>query len=1028
MASPYQTGPTSDQGLQSPIGSPDYSFLQSQLYRSNSQYEQGEKEVVADYSSVLNQPTLGDAAAERKQQYIQQVQQGLKKVATTDLSLPQNVQQAESLYAPFWQDSDLLQNIAGTKRIQNNQQKALSIQNSADEKIRDTFDQRYLDLLKYQTNNLANAPLSENKNIEITDWTPFTKVIDHLDKRKDADKFGVTFDFADGNGNIITQTNGINSLPAFKNYADAQLGSDLEAQYRVLGKLAKEQQIAHYQEIHPGTTREQASVAAFGELHDGLLKTYKQRDDEYTFNISSQQTLLDGINKQIAGNPGQIPSPTQAYNKKRYEEQIEDLGNRQKQIQDSLKKMDTPDGFQTTIKYPEEALAQMQRTNDINKWADAESRKEVQSIKKDESYWTKQTLNKDYAVLGETHRHNTEDEKIGQYNAVSGRMNAETAATKLKLENPFAFDANGNLVANPIGATPGGAAIDELFHMNAVDAADAKRTILKDKVVSSVYGDNGLASMITLQIPETQATTDDVNGFRQVMSKFMHGEISQDKKADGTYEYKGMSSTERQEYGKMVDYLGSLKKGYNLNSLDDVHKAFLQYIGDQVNTQQSTGAMSKADYEKFKSTYKTMKDYNTLYENDNLQREHLVKESINSKSSPNYMAPAVTYRDTDGRVKEVTPEVINKLAPYPEIQVTGTDGEKRTYTPIQLATLHTQGKIPSDRIDYTKNTVTIDGKEYKVDAIDGKPYHYSTYSQNGQVYANENDNGTHTFWNMIHGSGPGAGYQVHPHSTIGMFGTSEGFKADYQNLYKNIVPQTTLGKDVGKVGESFNVPHAPGTPGAKALNEDLQPGQFRTMYDVDNKDKPIDDNLQKAVVQIANTKDLSDLIGVSHRYVTKSFNNTKGVILSFGDLSGTDVKSLPAGYKQLSNKKIFVEFSPTHGAFYNNYYPSTEDNSWHPLNQPGGKIQSDPTEDKLLGGDYKISNSGNTYSIQGHVRIFNSQTGKSTLQRVNLPLDKSEHSPEHATQQARDYWYNQASKYMSDSTTYANKQQLQTSN
>ena len=200
------------------------------------------------------------------------------------------------------------------------------------------------------------------------------------------------------------------------------------------------------------------------------------------------------------------------------------------------------------------------------------------------------------------------------------------------------------------------------------------------------------------------------------------------------------------------------------------------------------------------------------------------------------------------------------------------------------------------------------------------------------------------------------------------------------------------------------------------------------MYDVDNKDKPLDDNLQKAVVQIANEKDLSNFIGTSHRYVTKAFNGTKGVILSFGDLSGSDDKSLPAGYKQLSNKKIYVEFSPTHGAFYNNYYPATEDNSWHPLNQPGGKIESDPTEDKLLGGDYKIRNSGSTYSIQGHVRVFNSQTGKSTLQRVNLPLDKSEHSPEHATKQARDYWYNQASKYMSDSTTYANKQQLQASN
>ena len=124
MATPYAQITDSSQSLQPALNNVDYSFLQQGLAKRSLDFEQGLSQIKNDYSSILNAPLTSTENVEQRKQYIGQIQEGLKKVATTDVSLPQNVTQAENLYAPFWKDSDILIDQAATKHLQNQFQNA----------------------------------------------------------------------------------------------------------------------------------------------------------------------------------------------------------------------------------------------------------------------------------------------------------------------------------------------------------------------------------------------------------------------------------------------------------------------------------------------------------------------------------------------------------------------------------------------------------------------------------------------------------------------------------------------------------------------------------------------------------------------------------------------------------------------------------------------------------------------------------------------------------------------------------------
>lgn len=456
MASPYtnSSNAVSDVGITSPIGSPDFSFLSSQLYRSNSQYEAGEKEVVAGYSSVLSQPTLGDEAAQRKQQYIEQVQQGLKKVAPTDLSLPQNVQQAENLYAPFWEDKSLLQNTSSAKEYQNNVQKIQSGLFSTDDKQRALYDPIQLQDQEGYRIDVEEAGLDPQKQkmVQKRPVTPFRNFRDALNEAAGKDGFDIKWDeLADGGKNILRYTNGARSTKDFATWAASVLsGPDWSSQFQTIGRVAVDHMKQQIKHDNPNITPDQMNSEIAKYTVGKLQQNYADNLASTQLDIANTQKQIDIIkNRGVKGKPTAADMPlfnllTQQM------QQTQGVFTQQKQEQDNFINGDRDKKLRDITSNPQDYFAQIEKTNTISNYAvGAAARKDGREILNNEAYAQAATNQRMWAELRERTTNNAGElaVKRGQL-----QINAEEQA---RLNAVAGYDPHTNTMKPGYG--PGGA-------------------------------------------------------------------------------------------------------------------------------------------------------------------------------------------------------------------------------------------------------------------------------------------------------------------------------------------------------------------------------------------------------------------------------------------------------------------------------------------------------------------------------------------------------------------------------------------
>jgi hypothetical protein len=90
------------------LNTPDYSFLKNILDKSTQNYQTGLSKLSASYNSITNTPLTKDGLKTEREDYIKLMQKELSRVAGTDLSMPENVSAADSIFAPFWENKEML--------------------------------------------------------------------------------------------------------------------------------------------------------------------------------------------------------------------------------------------------------------------------------------------------------------------------------------------------------------------------------------------------------------------------------------------------------------------------------------------------------------------------------------------------------------------------------------------------------------------------------------------------------------------------------------------------------------------------------------------------------------------------------------------------------------------------------------------------------------------------------------------------------------------------------------------------------
>ena len=136
---------------------PDYKFLSDVLSVRQDRYDTNFKALNNLYSKVVYAPLTRDDMKERREQYSNRISNGLKQVSGLDLSLQQNVDVAKGIFKPFFEDKQLITDMAFTKQYQN--------QVNVGNRLKAEGDEKYWDIgmqgLQMQLEKFKNAPLED---------------------------------------------------------------------------------------------------------------------------------------------------------------------------------------------------------------------------------------------------------------------------------------------------------------------------------------------------------------------------------------------------------------------------------------------------------------------------------------------------------------------------------------------------------------------------------------------------------------------------------------------------------------------------------------------------------------------------------------------------------------------------------------------------------------------------------------------------------------------------------------------------
>jgi len=130
---------------------PDFSFMDKMLQRRKAMYDQGFSQVNSAYN-YINRETTNPYNTKVKDQFLRQAKDNLKNLSSMDLSQFQNVEAANSVFAPFHNNTDVVGDQAYTEHVN----REIALGNSFRTKDGGKeFNQRNIDYITQQKNWFA---------------------------------------------------------------------------------------------------------------------------------------------------------------------------------------------------------------------------------------------------------------------------------------------------------------------------------------------------------------------------------------------------------------------------------------------------------------------------------------------------------------------------------------------------------------------------------------------------------------------------------------------------------------------------------------------------------------------------------------------------------------------------------------------------------------------------------------------------------------------------------------------------------
>jgi hypothetical protein len=289
----YLPGVT-DTGFNPVSFTPNLPSLMDALQKVTTRYEKNYNEMAQGYSSILNADIINDVKNKERDGYLNKIKDGLKTISTTDLSVQSNIDAANSLYTPFWEDKSMLAHIADSKARKNQ----LAEQERIKREHPDYDNTTPTTVMNYYINKIKTA-----ENPDIINQTPLINAVGLKNNPKDfqewlkKNEWKQDFTVAQ-NGRLYKQVNGNDSLVSYTELFKTYLGNSAQDQYNMYGEYYKIQGI---QDIK-AKKKENEGIDISDDDAIKLLPTYYVDKQIKNYNLQKEalMTEMSAVNENIA--------------------------------------------------------------------------------------------------------------------------------------------------------------------------------------------------------------------------------------------------------------------------------------------------------------------------------------------------------------------------------------------------------------------------------------------------------------------------------------------------------------------------------------------------------------------------------------------------------------------------------------------------------------------------------------------------------------------------------------------------------
>ena len=326
---------------------PDFNFFNTILEKRQSLYDEAREKIADVYNTVLNSPMLREADLNKREEFFKQIDEDIKKISRTDLSLRQNQQQAAHVFSQFLDDKSIAHDMVYTKKASDALKYGDYLRESGDKGYWAGMSQN----IQYDMMQYKNADDQTALSMQAPKYIKRVDIMgDVMDKMKDM-KFDVTEEspyvkIYDKNGNVIGQKES-QWIIKRKNgtLIEPYLQSMFFAEYANRGDVA-----AYYKELAKNTRLNWANQNA------SMYGSFEAANQEYikTAAETSKQEmaeLVSVVNDETENKKTQIASTKSAIESAESKEDnlsVEYYNKKLSEYVDELAKMQTTSEVVTT--------------------------------------------------------------------------------------------------------------------------------------------------------------------------------------------------------------------------------------------------------------------------------------------------------------------------------------------------------------------------------------------------------------------------------------------------------------------------------------------------------------------------------------------------------------------------------------------------------------------------------------------------------------------------------------------------------